>query len=142
VHGGGARPDPDVTRQREVVEAFLGAARRGEFDALLAVLDPDVFLRVDAAAGPAGAVREVRGAAAVAKRARAGGVRETKLALVNGAVDIVVAPGGRLIVVLAFTITGDRIVEIDVVADRASTPPRSGRPRRLMWTGRAGTVVR
>ena len=81
------------------------------------MLDADVVLRVDSAAGRAGAVREVRGAAAVAKRARAGGVRETQPALVNGAVGIVVAPGGRLVVVLAFTTKGDRIVEIDVVAD-------------------------
>ena len=117
VHGGDSRPDPDIARQREVVEAFLAAARRGDFDALLAVLDPDVVLRVDASAGPASAVREVRGAAAVAKLARAGGVGETQPALVNGAVGIVVAPGGRLVVVLAFTVRADRIVGIDVVAD-------------------------
>jgi len=117
VHGGSPVGDPDVARQRNVVEAFLGAARRGDSEALLAVLDPDVVLRVDRTAVPAGAIREVRGAAAVAKRARAGGPGETQPALVNVAAGIVVAPHGRLSVVLALTIRGDRIVEIDVIAD-------------------------
>ena len=68
VQGAAAVPDADLTRQREVVDAFLAAARGGDFDALLAVLDPDVVLRADRAAVPPGAPREVRGAAAVAEQ--------------------------------------------------------------------------
>src|SRR5438034_4190391 len=68
VHGAVPAPDADLTRQREVVGAFLAASRNGDFDALLALLDPDVVARADAAAGPAGA-REVRGARAVAEQA-------------------------------------------------------------------------
>jgi RNA polymerase sigma-70 factor (ECF subfamily) len=137
VHGDDALPDPDpdIARQRVVVEAFLAASRRGDFDALLAVLDPDVVLRVDAAAAPPGVAREVRGAPAVAKRARAGGVRETQEALVNGSVGIVAAPGGRLSVVLAFTISEGRIVEIDVIAD----PERLGRLDLAVLRDDAGT---
>lgn len=117
VHGGVRALDPDIASRREVVEAFLAASRRGDFDALLAVLDPDVVLRADRAVMPAGAAREVRGATAVARRARAGGAREAQPALVNGAVGVVVAPRGRLLLILTFMITGDRIVEIDVVAE-------------------------
>src|SRR5437588_2727088 len=69
VQGAATVPDTDLTRQRAVVDAFLAAARAGDFDALLALLDPDAVLRADGAAVPSGASREVRGAAAVAKRA-------------------------------------------------------------------------
>ncbi len=109
VQGADAVRDPDLTRQREVVDAFLAAARGGDFDALLAVLDPDVVLREDRA--------EIRGAAAVAKRAAKGGARAAQPALVNGDVGVVVAPRGRLLMVLRFTITRGKIVEIDAVAD-------------------------
>ncbi len=119
VQGGRTVPDADLTRQREVVDAFLAAARGGDFDALLAVLDPDVVLRADHAAVPSDASTEVRGAAAVAKRAAQGGARAAQPALVNGAVGVVVAPSGRLLMVLGFTITHGKIVEIDVVADPA-----------------------
>jgi RNA polymerase sigma-70 factor (ECF subfamily) len=119
VQGAARVPDVDLTRQREVVDAFLAAARGGDFDALVALLDPDVVLRTDRAAVRPGASREVRGAAAVAagaltfsKRARF-----AQPALVNGAVGVVVAPRGRLFVVLGLTITDGKIVEIDVVAD-------------------------
>jgi len=117
VQGAARLPDADLTRQREVVDAFLAASRGGDFDALLAVLDPDVMLRADHAAVPSGASTEVRGAAAVAKRAAKGRARFAQAALVNGAVGIVVAPRGRLLMVLAFTIARGKIVEIDVVAD-------------------------
>jgi RNA polymerase sigma factor (sigma-70 family) len=123
VHGAGGRdgvatvPDADLTRQREIVDAFLAAARGGDFDALLAVLDPDVVLRSDRAAIPSGASREIRGAAAVARRATLGGARAAQPALVNGAVGVVVAPRGRLLMVLVFTISRGKIVEIDAVAD-------------------------
>jgi RNA polymerase sigma factor (sigma-70 family) len=119
VKGAAAVPDADLTRQRNVVDAFLAAARGGDFDALVAVLDPDVMLRADGAAAPPGAPRGARGAPAVAKRALAFSERArfAQAALVNGAVGLVVAPQGRLLVVLGFTITRGRIVEIDVIAD-------------------------
>src|SRR5918994_5694755 len=110
-------PDTNLTRQREVVDAFLAAARGGDFDALLAVLDPDVVLRADRGVVPPGVSREVRGAAAVAKRAAKGRARAARPALVNGEVGVVVAPRGRLLMVLGFTITRGRIVEIDAISD-------------------------
>jgi hypothetical protein len=119
VQGAANVPDADLTRQREVVDAFLAAARNGDFDALVAVLDPDVALRADSGAVPAGASREVRGAAAVAKRAAKGRARAARPALVNGEVGVVVAPRGRLLMVLGFTISGGKIVEIDAIADPA-----------------------
>jgi len=119
VQGAATVPDADLARQRDVVDAFLAAARGGDFAALLAVLDPDVVLRADRAAVPAGASREIRGADAVAQRAAKGGARAAQPALVNGAVGVVVAPRGRLLMVLGFTITRRKIVEIDVVADPA-----------------------
>jgi RNA polymerase sigma-70 factor (ECF subfamily) len=119
VRGAATVPDAHLTRQREVVDAFLAAARGGDFDALLAVLDPDVVLRADRAAVPAGAPTEFRGAAAVARGAAAGGAQAAQPALVNGAVGVVVAPRGRLLMVLRFTITRGKIAEIDAVADPA-----------------------
>jgi RNA polymerase sigma factor (sigma-70 family) len=112
-------PEADLTRQREVVDAFLTAARGGDFDALVAVLDPDVVLRADSGAVPVGLPREEHGAPAVAKRALKGRARAARPALVNGAVGVVVAPRGQLLLVLGFTITGGKIVEIDVIADPA-----------------------
>jgi len=119
VHGAATVPDADLTRQREVVGAFLAAARGGDFNALLALLDPDVVLRADRAALPPGASREIRGVEDVAKRAAKGGARGAQPALVNGAVGLIVAPRGRLISVLAFTIRHGKIAEIDVIADPA-----------------------
>jgi RNA polymerase sigma factor (sigma-70 family) len=116
VRGAAPVPDVDLTRQREVVDAFLAASRGGDFDALLAVLDPDVVLRADRAAVHAGASREVRGAAAVADTF-SGRARFAQPALVNGAVGAVWAPGGRPRVVFGFTITRGKIVEIDILVD-------------------------
>jgi RNA polymerase sigma-70 factor (ECF subfamily) len=116
MRGAATVPDADLTRSREVVDAFLAASRGGDFDALLAVLDPDVVVRADRAAVSVGASREVRGAAAVAKQF-SGRARGAQLALVNGAVGAVWAPGGRPRVVFDFTITGGKIVAIDLVAD-------------------------
>ena len=95
VRGGGA-PDPDLVRQREVVEAFIAALRAGDFEGLLAVLDPDLVVRADMAAG---APTEIRGAAVWAKGAVAYGhmARLTQPALVDGAIGVVVAPQGRLV---------------------------------------------
>src|SRR5262249_26309470 len=108
-------------KQREVVEAFLAATREGDFDGLLAVLDPDVLRRADAAAVPPGAPRELRGARAVASGALAGARRARSvpvaLALIDGKVGVVVAPRGRLSMAIEFEIRGGRIATIDVVAD-------------------------
>jgi len=115
----GHTPDPaaDLVGQRRLVEAFLAAARDGDFDALLAALDADVVLRVDAAA--AGTATTVRGAAAVAANARAfsANARYAEPALIDGAVGIVVAPNGRLALVLRFHIVADTITGIDIEAD-------------------------
>jgi Sigma-70, region 4 len=116
VQGTATVPDADLTRQREVVDAFLAASRGGDFHALLAVLDPDVVLRADRAAVHAGASREVRGAAAVADTF-SGRARAAQPALVNGAVGLVWAPGGRPRVAFNFTIRRGKIVEIDLLAD-------------------------
>jgi RNA polymerase sigma-70 factor, ECF subfamily len=116
VQGAATVPDADLIRQRVVVDAFLAASRGGDFDALLAVLDPDVVLRADRAAVQAGASSEVRGAAAVAKTF-SGRARAAQPALVNGAAGAVWAPGGRPRVVFGFTITREKIVEINMLAD-------------------------
>ncbi|HEX8997201.1 MAG TPA: sigma-70 family RNA polymerase sigma factor [Ktedonobacterales bacterium] len=108
--------DADVVRQRAVVEAFLAAARGGDFGALLSLLDPDVVVRADDAAAQVGAAREVRGAEAVA-RTFAGRARVARPALVNGAVGAVWAVGGQPRVVFGFTILRGKIVEIDMLAD-------------------------
>jgi RNA polymerase sigma-70 factor (ECF subfamily) len=104
---------PDLTRQRAVVDAFLTAARNGDFDALLVALDPDVVVRSN------GTEISVRGAAAVAGRALAGlGSAQVSLpALINGAVGVLAAADGRPISLIAFTITGAKIVAIDLIDD-------------------------
>jgi RNA polymerase sigma factor (sigma-70 family) len=109
----------DLTRQREVVDAFLAALRGADFDALVAVLDPDVVVRVDSAAAAPGAPREIRGAQNWAKGAIAfsRAARFARPALVNGSVGVVVAPHGRLFRALTFTIARGRIAQIDVIAD-------------------------
>src|SRR5436309_4057058 len=93
VQGAATAPDADRTRQRVVVDAFLAASRGGDFDALLAVLDPDVVLRADRAAVQTGASEEVRGATAVA-RTFAGRARAARPALVNGVAGLVWSHGG------------------------------------------------
>ena len=110
-----------LARQREVAEAFLAASRGGDLGALLAVLDPEVVLHADAASVPTGVPMTIRGAAAVARGARAssGRSRYSGVALVNGTPGIVMAARGRLILVLAFTIDGGKISRIDVIADPA-----------------------
>jgi RNA polymerase sigma-70 factor (ECF subfamily) len=116
VRGAEAVPDADLARQRTVVDAFLAAARGGDFQALLAVLDPDVVLRSDQAAVQVGASGELHGAAAVADTF-AGRARAARPALIDGAAGLVWAPGGVPRVVFGFTIADGRIVAIDVVAD-------------------------
>src|SRR5579863_7989453 len=111
----GAAPDlgTDLTRQRAIADAFLAAARSGDFDALLEALDPDVVVRSN------GAEISVRGAAAVAARGIIGlrFARVTLPALINGAVGVIQAAEGRPISLMAFTITGAKIVAIDLIDD-------------------------
>jgi len=119
-------PDHDLARQREVVDAFFRAARGGDFDALVAVLDPDVVLRVDAGAGRPAASMVLRGAPAVARQARlglrslfAGSVVHLRPTLVNGAAGVVVSLGEQPMTVMGFTVTAGKIAEIDAIADPA-----------------------
>lgn len=119
VQGAPAIPPADLTRHRRLVEAFLAAARDGEMDALLAVLDPNVVRRADRVALPAGAPTEVRGARAVAEETRVFSerIRLARAALVDGMVGIVIAPRGHLLLAIGLGIEDERIAEIDVIAD-------------------------
>ena len=108
--------DADVASQRPVVDAFLAAARSGDMAGLLAVLDPDVVLHADGAAVRLGGVAELRGAEAVATSFK-GKAQVARTALVDGALGVVVAPQGRLLLVLNLAFAADRIMAIDVVAD-------------------------
>ncbi len=117
VQGRDMVPDPDLTPQRKVVDAFLAALRAGDFEALLAVLDPDVVLRADAAAMPAGGPREIRGAEAIAKRAATARARWAQPALIDGSVGVIIAPLGRLLMVLRLTIVEGKIVAMEAVAE-------------------------
>ena len=116
VRGGATVKDADLPSQRTVVDAFLAAARGGDFNALLTVLDPEMVFRIDGATSPKGLPREVHGAPAVARQflGRAQGFRT---ALVNGAVALIVAPRGHLFLVLNLTIRNGKIAEIEAVAD-------------------------
>lgn len=116
---GAEHPDRDLRRQRRVVQAYLAATRSGDFDALLALLDPDVVLRADRQAGPTPAPVVLHGARTVAGGAVASAVRArvTELALVDGAVGLVMAPAGRLAVALAFALVDETITAIDIIAD-------------------------
>jgi RNA polymerase sigma factor (sigma-70 family) len=116
VQGSAPVPDAHLTQQREVVDAFLAASRGGDFDALLALLDPGVVLRADRAAVNAGATGEVRGATAVADTF-SGRARYAQPVLIDGAVGSMWAPGGRPRVVFGFTIIRGKITEIHLVAD-------------------------
>ena len=115
VRGSALVPNADVTRQRMVVDAFLAASRSGNFEALLALLDPEVALHADATGVQMGSPIEVLGAHAVAGTF-SGRALAAQPALVDGSVGIVWAPGGAPRVVWDFTITGDRIVRIDMIA--------------------------
>jgi RNA polymerase sigma factor (sigma-70 family) len=112
-------PDPDVALQRAVVDAFFAAGRRGDFDALLAVLHPEVVLRTDLGGRHPGGPKLVRGATAVAKRALAGARpnAEVHQVLVNGAAGVLITVNGRPQTVMAFTVAFGKIVEIDGITD-------------------------
>jgi RNA polymerase sigma-70 factor (ECF subfamily) len=117
VRGAAPTPDQDFSRQRCVVDAFFAAARGGDFEALISVLDPDVVLRADF--GPAAASAVVRGAAAVAGRAVmfADPSRELTPAVVNGTPGVVVTVAGRVVSVMAFTVVAGRVAAIDTLGD-------------------------
>ena len=119
VQGATPSTERDLDRQREVVDAFLAASRAGDFEALVAVLDPDVVLRAEGGATPAFASREVRGAHAVAERALSFSrlAEHARPALVNGTVGLVTAPNGRPVAVMGLTIANGKIVEMDILAD-------------------------
>lgn len=111
---------PDRVRQRAIVDAWLAASRAGDFDALLALLDPDVVLRVDAGQG-APLTRIVRGAIEVAGSAvsfRHLGRAVARVARVNGLAGIVTTVGGKAVSVLAFTVVDGKVTEIDILSDR------------------------
>jgi RNA polymerase sigma-70 factor (ECF subfamily) len=114
-----AVPDHDLVRQREVVDAFFRAARGGDFDALVAVLDPDVVLRADFGGRRPATPKITRGAAAVAKQAVIGALPDADLhpALLNGAVGVVITVRGRPFATLGFRVSNGKIIEIDAIAD-------------------------
>lgn len=129
VRGPAAPSAVQRARQREIVNAFLAAARAGDIEALLAVLDPDAVIRIDGAARMAGGAadaapvtREVRGASAWVHRfvAMSRGLRSVEPALIDGSVGLILAPRGKLARVLTFTFENDRLASIDVIADGAS----------------------
>jgi RNA polymerase sigma factor (sigma-70 family) len=116
VQGTPSVPEADLGRQRRIVEAFLAASRGGDFEGLLALLDPDVVFRADDAAQRLGSLPEIRGAAAVAETFK-GRAEAAKPALVDGAMALAVIFGGQLRIVLRLTITGGRIAAVEAVAD-------------------------
>ena len=119
VTGVGPVAEADLNRQRRVVDAYLAAARHGDFEALVALLHPDVVLHADAAAGPTPEPVVLRGAQMVARGATAAGERArfSQPALVDGAVGVVMAPRGKLFLVLRFAFVDDLISEIDIIGE-------------------------
>ena len=118
VRGGEMTSNSDLKSQRVVIDAFLAALRAGDFEGMLAVLDPDVVVRIDAASG---APREFRGAANWARGATAGFSRFARFvqpAVVNGSVGLVFAPGGKLSRALSFTIANGKITQAEIITDR------------------------
>jgi RNA polymerase sigma-70 factor (ECF subfamily) len=121
VQGAAPETDADLPHQREIVDAFLSAARAGDFEALLAVLDPEVVFRADT--GPASRLARppITGAAAVAQQVLARGTRlapHARPAIVNGTAGVVVVgSGGRPVAVLGFTVARDRIIAMDLITD-------------------------
>jgi RNA polymerase sigma factor (sigma-70 family) len=122
VRGAVPKPDPDLAEQRRIVDAFLAAARAGDFDALLEVLDPDVVFRIDTGGIGPGATPPEVGAETVARRVLTSGrpfAPFARPAIVNGTAGAVVVAHGKLVSVGAFTVADGRIVSIDIVVDPA-----------------------
>ena len=119
VQGAAPPPDPDLSRQRKVVDAYFAAVRGGDFDALVAVLDPEVVLRSDGGTARARRTVEIRGARDVAAQA----VKAARLApfvrpaLINGTAGVVATARGRAFAVMAFTVTQGKIAAIEVLSD-------------------------
>ncbi|MDB5486741.1 MAG: sigma-70 family polymerase sigma factor [Reyranella sp.] len=116
IQGAPAIPEAELSRQRRVVDAFLAASRGGDFEGLLALLDPDVVVRADKAAVALGDTAEMRGATPVAQFFK-GRAQLARAALVDGRIGVVVAPKGQLLLVLLPVVANGRIAEIEVVAD-------------------------
>ena len=116
VQGAPPAPAADFNRQKKIVDAFLAASRGGDFEGLLAVLNPDVVFRADQAAQRLGSLAEVRGAAAVAETFK-GRAQAAKPALVDGAPALAVILGGQLRIVLRLTMRADRIAGVEAIAD-------------------------
>ncbi len=128
MRGAPTSSDAGRARQREVVEAFLRAARAGDITGLLAVLDPDAVIRIDgaarmatAAADAANVAREIRGASTWVKQfvALSRGLRSVEPALINGSVGLILAPGGKLSRALTFTFTNAKVTQVEVIGDPA-----------------------
>jgi RNA polymerase sigma factor (sigma-70 family) len=121
VRGAGPALSPDLVRHRAIVDAFLAAARDGDFEGLLALLDPGIVLRADAEAVPRGRPASIRGARGVARQATMFSMRVpfARPALINGLAGVVVTPPGQPLVVLAFTIGHGKITKIDIIANSA-----------------------
>jgi len=128
VRGSPAPSEAGRARQREVVEAFLRAARAGDLEGLLAVLDPDAVIRIDGAAriatgaaDAAAVTREIRGASTWVKQfvGLSRGLRFVQPALVNGSVGLILAPGGKLARVLTFGFTNAKVTQVEVIGDPA-----------------------
>jgi hypothetical protein len=122
VRGGAPAPDADLAQQRRAVAAFMAAARAGDFEALIEVLDPEVVFRFHAGPGSERARPPVIGAAAVARQVLSRGARFAplgRLALVNGAAGIVIGAPDRPAAVAGLTVSGGRIAAIDLIVDRA-----------------------
>jgi RNA polymerase sigma factor (sigma-70 family) len=116
VQGTPPTQDADFSRQKKIVDAFLAASRGGDFEGLLAVLDPDVVVRADHAAQRLGSLPEIRGAAAVAETFK-GRATAARPALVDGGLALAIILGGQLRIVVRLTIHGERISAIEAVAD-------------------------
>jgi RNA polymerase sigma-70 factor (ECF subfamily) len=114
---GSPAPRPDRSRQREIVEAYLTAAREGDFEALMSILDPNIVLRADRRALGRGAAAEIHDAAAIAERAVKAGARAAQPALIDGEVGLVIAPRGKLLMILKFTVVDGKIIEMEAIAD-------------------------
>src|ERR671918_777945 len=119
IQGAGPVPPVDLARRRRIVDAFLAASRKGDFAALLSVLDPEVVARADPAAIQMGAAQEIRGAPAVAETF-AGRARAAQPALINGAPGLLWLQHGEPRMAFGFTIVGDKIVGINLIADAES----------------------
>jgi RNA polymerase sigma-70 factor (ECF subfamily) len=121
VRGGGSSSDADLRRRREVVEAYLSASRRGDFAALLELLDPEVVLRVEDVSHDPTRELEFRGVAALLERSQAfsRAARFCRVMLLDGSPGLVMAPRGRLARAIVFSFTGEKISGIEVVAEPA-----------------------